>query len=1055
MKRKTIYVVTAVVCLSLFFVLQGRAFASDAPQTAVQDSKPMKLTGRVVDPDGFPLAAVAITVKGTSKSVVTDAEGKYEMDVNSGDIIAYYYLGYQTLELTAREADKLAVTLHREAEKLEDIVVVAFGTQKKESVVASVTTVDPSSLRVPVSNLTTSFAGQLAGVIAYQRSGEPGLDDAEFFIRGITSFGAGKKDPLILIDGIEMSSADLARINVDDIGSFSVMKDASAAALYGARGANGVILVTTKRGIEESVKLSIRAEVSSSMNTNLVELADPITYMKLHNEAVRTRWGAEKMSPYSSVKILNTELGRHPSLYPSVDWYGYMIKDFTVNQRYSMNVTGGGKAVQYYLSANFLRDQGILKEDSKNNFDNNIKLNRFQLRSNVDIKLTRLTKAVIRFYGTFDERTGPRGDGAQMFHLTRNATPVMFLPFYEPDEERLETTHTLFGNQSQNGKLAYVNPYAEMVSGFKKSSSSMMTSTVELNHTFDRALKGLVLSGIFNLKRDSYYDLQRGFTPFYYAPITGLPNNEYRLEPLNPDVGTEYLDFDGGGKSVSSVVYGELRATYNKTFKEKHDLNAMLVGTIRNSTSSDAGTLYESLPSRNISLSGRLAYGFDSRYFIEGNFGYNGSERFAEDNRFGFFPSIGAGWMVSNERFMEPAKKVLTKLKFKATYGLVGNDQIGNLSDRFFYLSNINMRASGYTFGTDLEYYRQGILINRYADPDITWEIATKADLGIEIGLWNVLDIQADYFTDRRRNILQARADIPSTMGLGYTPTSNIGEAESNGFEVAVNFNKSFNKNLWLTAMFNYTYAVGRYSKYEEADFSETPWRSHIGQKLNQVYGYIAERLFIDDEDVKNSPTQNVSSLSGIKYGAGDIKYKDINGDGTIDSYDIVPIGFPTTPEVVYGFGFSMGYKWIDLSCFFQGSGRSSFMISPTNTAPFLNNGQRALLQYYADDHWSENNRDLYALWPRLSDDTVPNNTVNSTWWLRDGSFVRLKKLEIGFTLPQRWTRSIKMDKARIYFSGTNLFVISKFEMWDPEMAGNGLGYPLQRVFNVGLNVNF
>ncbi len=1066
MKRKTILMAMAAVCLSLLFVSQGQAYAADAAEASVQNSEPMKLTGRVVDPDGFPLIAVAVTVKGTSKSAVTDAEGKYEIDVNSNDVIEYTSLGYEKTTMVARNADKLAVTLSPVVE-IEDVVVVAFGTQKRESVVASVTTVDPAKLRVPASNLTSSFAGQLSGVIAYQRSGEPGLDDAEFFVRGITTFGAGKKDPLILIDGIEMSSSDLARINVDDIGSFSVMKDASAAALYGARGANGVILVTTKRGVEDSVKLSIRAEVSTSMNTSLVELADPVTYMKLHNEAVRTRWGAEKPAPYSSAKILNTELGRDPHLYPSVDWYDYMIRKNTVNQRYSMNVTGGGKAVQYYLSANFLRDEGILKEDSNNKFDNNIKMNRFQLRSNVDIKLTRQTKAVIRFYGTFDERTGPRGDGTSMFHLTRNATPVMFLPFYEPDEEHSETTHTLFGNVRQDGKLIYTNPYAEMVSGYKKSSTSMMTSTVELSHTFDNALKGLVLSGIFNIKRDSYYDIQRGFKPFYYSPLLGTTNNEYKLEPLNPDGGTEYLVFNESTdtqKYVSSSLYAEARINYTKTIAEKHDLTAMLVGTLRNYTSTgvmsggvvtDVSTLYATLPQRNITLSGRLAYGYDSRYFIEGNFGYNGSERFGAKNRFGFFPSIGAGWMISNEKFMQPVKKVLSKLKLKATYGLVGNDQIGNLSDRFFYLSNINMAAGGYTFGTDLEYSRPGIAINRYADPDITWEIANKLDLGVEIGLWNALEIQADYFTDRRRNILQARSDIPTTMGLGYSPTSNIGEANSNGFEVAVNYNKSFGKDLWLKAMFNYTYAVGKYSKYEEADFSATPWRSHVGQKISQVYGYIAERLFIDDEDVKNSPLQNVSSGSGIAYGAGDIKYKDINGDGVIDSNDIVPIGYPSSPEVIYGFGFSLGYKWIDFSCFFQGSGRSSFMISPTLTAPFLNNGQRALLQYYADDHWSENNRDIYALWPRLSDDTVPNNTVNSTWWLRDGSFVRLKTLEVGVSLPHRWAQKIKMDRMRLYFSGTNLFVISKFKMWDPEMAGNGLGYPLQRVFNVGLNVNF
>ena len=1032
---------------------------SPRPSVQTQNEKKFDLTGRVVDKDGFPMVAVTVTVKNDpNKGTLTDNEGRYRISVFPSDTIIYSYLGYISQRFKAQDVDKLAITLLEDAEQIEDVVVVAFGTQKKESIVSSISTVNPTKLRVPSSNLTSSFAGQLAGVIAYQRSGEPGLDDAEFFIRGVTSFGAGKKDPLILIDGIEMSSGDLARLNVDDIGSFSVMKDASAAALYGARGANGVILVTTKQGIEDKVKLSIRAELSTSMNTSLVEIADPITYMKLHNEAVRTRWGVTRAMPYSSLKIANTERGTDPILYPAVNWYDYMIKDHTLNQRYSINITGGGKAVQYYLSGNLLHDEGILKEDSRNNFSNNIKLNRFQLRSNVNIKLAKNTQAVVRFYGTFDERTGPKKDGAEMFNLARNASPVRFLPYYPADENNLGTTHTLFGNDGEDARPEFSNPYAEMVSGYKKSSQSMMTTQLELEHRFTNALEGLVITGKFNLKRDSYYDLQRGFVPFYYRPITGLPSGEYVLQALNPDEGTEYLDFNGGDKYVISSIYGEARINYTKTLAEKHSLTAMLVGTIRNETSTQVFNLQQSLPKRNLSLSGRLAYGYDSRYFIEGNFGYNGSERFAIRNRWGFFPSIGLGWMISNERFMQGLSKVITKLKLKATYGLVGNDQIGALSDRFFYLSQIVMNTStyGYQFGTDLEYRKNGISITRYADYDITWEKAKKTDLGIELGLWNALDIQADYFIDKRHNILQERSDIPSTMGLNYAPLSNVGAAKTTGFEISANFNKSFNKDLWLTAMFNYTYSVGRYDKYEEPDYSDTPWLSHVGKKINQMYGYIAERLFIDDVDVANSPVQTVfSGTSPIPYGAGDIKYKDINNDGVIDKLDMVPMGYPTNPEIVYGTGFSLGFKGIDISCFFQGSARSSFMISPANTAPFLNNGQRALLQYYADDHWSESNRNEHALWPRLSDQAVSNNNVNSTWWLRDGSFLRLKKLEIGYTLPTRWTQKAKMESIRAYFSGTNLFVWSKFKMWDPEMAGNGLGYPLQKVFNVGVNINF
>ena len=479
------------------------------------------------------------------------------------------------------------------------------------------------------------------------------------------------------------------------------------------------------------------------------------------------------------------------------------------------------------------------------------------------------------------------------------------------------------------------------------------------------------------------------------------------------------------------------------------------MGSIRDEHSSadlslsSSAQLQASLPLRNISSAGRLAYGYDKRYFIEVNFGYNGSERFARKNRYGFFPSLGVGWMVSNEKFWEPVKDIVTTLKLKATYGKVGNDQIGATSDRFFYLSQVEMNGGGYSFGIPPR-YDSGISIGRYANDLITWEIAKKTNLGVELGICNDLSILADYFRERRENILQTRSDIPSTMGLVVIPQSNVGVANGHGFEVELKYQKNFNKDLWAVVNGNFTYATSKYEVYEEPDFSDVPWRSHVGQKISQPMGYIAERLFIDEADVENSPLQTFGS-----YDAGDIKYKDINNDGQIDENDIVPIGFPTIPEIIYGTGFSLGFKSFDVSCFFQGSARSSFFIDAAAITPFINNGQRGLLQYIADDHWSESNRDLNAFWPRLSDHIIANNAVTSTHWLRNGAFLRLKSAEIGYTVPSRISGKLHVDMLRFYASGNNLFVWSKFKMWDPEMAGNGLGYPIQRVINLGVNVSF
>lgn len=1014
----------------------------------------VSVSGRVVDQDGFPMPGVAVAIKerpGTG--VVTDIDGKYNISCGADETLVYSFIGYETHEEKAIGANNVTISLLEQAISLDEVQVVAFGKQKKESVVSSITTISPGELNVPSSNMTTAFAGKLAGVIAYQRSGEPGLDNADFFIRGITSFSAsGKKNPLILIDGMEMNTNDLAKLNPDDLASFSVMKDASSAALYGARGANGVILVTTKEGVAEKMTINVRGELSSSANSNLVELADPITYMNLHNEARITRSGRLDYV-YSPEKIYHTERGTNPLMYPSVNWYDYLIKDRTFNQRANVNISGGGRMVQYYIAGNMQHDTGILKNIPENTISSNIDIKKFQLRSNVTIKLTPRTKGMIRFYGTFDNSHGPQQTGKDIFHLARNATSVRFLPTYPKDEGNLYTNHLLFGT-AINETGYFTNPLAEVISGYKEAKSSMMLTQMEMDHKFDRMLDGLFIKGLINLKRESYYDLKRSYRPFYYQPVTTL-DGSYQLTNFNPTEGSEYLSYNFGSKSIIASIYGEFRIGYNKVLENKHDINLLFVSSFQQVTDTEATTIQQSLPQRNISTAGRLAYGYDSRYFAEFNFGYNGSERFARKQRFGFFPSVGAGWLVSNESFMEPFQKVISNLKLKATYGLVGNDQIGSLSDRFFYMSQVNMENSnyGYTFGTQLDNSKPGISISRYANELVTWEISRKMNLGFELGLFNDWSIIADYFTERRKNILQTRQDIPSSMGLATIPQSNLGIAEGKGFETEIKYQKSFSKDLWLVMNANFTYATSKYVKVEEPDYSDSPWRSKVGRKLNQREGFIAERLFIDEEEVRNSPKQNFGDATGTM--AGDIKYMDINGDGVIDSNDMVPIGHPTVPEIIYGAGFSMGYRNFDLSAFFQGSARSSFMIDVSSISPFLNNGQQALLKYIADDHWSENNRSLNPFWPRLSENVMTNNSQNSTYWLKDGTFLRLKTAELGYTFPERVSDRLRVKTFRVYLSGVNLLVWSKFKLWDPEMAGNGLGYPVQRVYNLGINIIF
>lgn len=1020
-----------------------------------------EVRGTITDSTGAPLPGVSITVKDRSNiGVSTDLNGKYILDVPPNSTLIFSLIGFDTQEIPIDGREVIDVVLMPASSQLEDVVVVAFGTQKKQDVIGAVTTINPSELKVPSSNLTTALAGRLAGVIAYQRSGEPGMDNADFFIRGVTTFGY-KVDPLILIDGVELSATDLARLQPDDIASFSIMKDATATALYGARGANGVILVTTKEGKEGKAKVSVRLENSISAPTKNVELADPVTYMYLHNEAVLTR-DPLGIQPYSQSKIDNTIAGTNPYYFPATDWRKELFKDYTVNQRANFNVSGGGQVARYYFAGTYNKDNGVLKVDPRNNFNNNIDLKSYLLRSNVNVNVTKTTEVGVRLYGSFDEYTGPIDGGAGMYRKVMRTNPVLFPAYYPTTEEYQYVNHIMFGGISM---VNYINPYADMVRGYQEYSRSLMLAQFELKQDFSFVTEGLSFRAMGNTNRSSYFDVARAYKPFYYqANGYNRLKDTYNLQILNELTGAEYLDYNEGSKNISSMFYLESALNYNRTFNGKHGLSGMLVYIMRQTLNANAGDLQQSLPFRNLGLSGRFTYAYDNRYFGEFNFGYNGSERFHKDFRFGFFPAGGVAWHISNEKFWEPFKSAVPLLKLRATYGLVGNDAIGGPEDRFFYLSNVNMNNSGRgaTFGTDFGYTRPGVSISRYDNADITWETAQKTNLGLEVNLFDKVGIQADFFSEYRRNILMTRASIPDYMGLSAAVRANVGEAAGKGMDVSVDYQQHVGRNFWIMARGNFTYAVSEYRVYEEPEYLKEWWKSRRGYSLSQQWGYIAERLFVDDVEVANSPRQNF----GITPRGGDIKFRDVNGDGQISALDQVPIGNPTTPEIVYGFGFSMGYKGFDLSCFFQGLTNESFWIDPAATAPFIAfyySGedqaafvpQNALLKAYADNHWSEHNPNVAALWPRLSAVPNPNNSTRSTWFMRDGSFLRLKTAELGYSLSGDKLKRLKMDNIRVYVSGTNLLTWSSFKLWDVEMAGNGLGYPIQRVFNMGLQVSF
>ncbi|MDR2038812.1 MAG: TonB-dependent receptor, partial [Bacteroidales bacterium] len=970
------------------------------------------VTGTVVDENGEPLPGATVQVSGTTRGVLTDTDGTFSINIRPTDQLEVSFVGYQKYSVPVGTQTRIEVSLKPLQNELDEVTIVAFGKQKKESVISSIQTVNARDLRVPSSNLTTAFAGKMAGVISYQTSGEPGQDNAEFFIRGITTFGAGKVDPLILVDNVEVSTDDLARLHPDDIQSFSILKDATATALYGARGANGVILVTTKEGREGRARVSFRFENSFSSPTKTIKMADAITYMEMANEAALTRNPLESL-PYSNTKIENTSRGGNPFVYPEVDWMDMLTKKVASNQRANLNISGGGKVARYYIAASFSKDNGILKVDNRNNFNNNINLKKYLVRSNININLTNSTEAVIRVHGTFDDYTGPIMSGTDMYKSALNVSPVRFPAYFEPDELHRRYEHILFGGSEGS---SYMNPYAELVKGYREESKTVMLAQFELKQDFEQWIEGLSARVLGSTTRNSAFDVSRSYKPFYYEVGSyDRHTDTYILTPLNADgsdVGTEYLNYRPGYKSVSSSFYAEGAVNYNRTFG-KHGVSGMLVGIIRHSISGNESTLFQSLPKRNLGLSGRFTYDFDGRYLAEFNFGYNGSEKFDKGHRWGFFPSVGLGWVPSNEAFWnDNLKKIVSKLKFRGTYGLVGNDEIS--SQRFFYLSEvISGGGRGFRSGFDFNgINRSGMSIKTYANSNIGWEIAYKSNLGIELGLFEgKIELLADLFQERRTNILQSRADIPSEMGLWDESQSNVGEANGKGIDISLDYNHNITTDFWIVGRMNFTYARSTYHYYEEPNYGlmQTPWLSRKDNAISQQWGLVAERMFIDDADIKKSPRQDY----GV-YLPGDIKYKDINKDGVINDVDRVPIGYPSTPEINYGFGFSAGYKNFDMSVFFQGSARSSFWIDASAMSPFVRrntyedeNGKKlitetGLARFIADDYWSELSQNPDAYWPRLSNTVISNNVQRNTRFMKNGAFLRFKSAEIGYSLPEK-----------------------------------------------------
>ncbi|WP_255301932.1 TonB-dependent receptor [Butyricimonas sp. Marseille-P3923] len=1008
----------------------------------------IKISGRIVDEKGNPIAGATIVIVGTTQGVASDAEGHYTIAAKPDDVLRVSFIGYKTETIDINGKEKLNARLNPTEENLEEVTVVAFGEQKRESIVSAITTIRPESLKSSNSDLTTTFAGKVPGMIAWQTGGLPGaLTEEEmntkFYIRGITSFGENAKiDPLILLDGVEVSKLDLARIDPEDIEAFSVLKDASATAMYGARGANGVILVTTKKGVEGNVYTSIRYEAIMAEATREIDVVDPVTYMIAYNEASMGRY-PEQGPKYSADKINNTGNPHFPSwLYPANDWYNMIFRKRAINHHFGLNLRGGGSKVQYYASLNHNYDEGRFKSDRLNDFDVNVRNNQSSLRVNLNVNMTESAKLVVTSFTTLDQYKGPVSSAAGAYAMAFKASPVDYAAMYEPDET-YNWPHLMFGGVTKDSP----NPYMEMQYGYIERRRYSSVNRIEYIQNLSLLLKGLELRGNLSIYQEGLYVTPFVTEPYMYRLLDyDHQTGKHQLQSLKEDARST-LQTGESSSSGSTSLEGQFYLLHNGVWGD-HTTSFTSVFNLSQKSNAHPGDILSAIPQRNMGLSMRLSYGYKNRYYLEGSFGYNGSERFDKDKRFGFFPAAGAAWIASKEPFMQSTSRWLDYLKLRLSYGQVGNDGIGGTrGNRFLFLPNIiqNKNTKEYT-------------IRAYENPYIEWEIAEQVNLGAEIKLFkNLIELNIDAYQQVRHNILSFRTTIPATAGFGLNPEANIGKARSRGIDLEANVRHLFNPDFWFILSGTFTYSKATYLKLDEA-FDKPVWQMKKGHDISQQIGYIAEGLFQSQEEIDAAPKQSGNVMPG------DIRYRDISEDGVIDVYDATHIGFPTTPRIIYGFSGTLAYKDFEFNFSFQGSGQRSLFMSASALSPFV--GDNALLKDIWEDHWSPDNMKVRPLWPRLSPDGIEAHnkeeyvagqeaTRYSTYFMREVKFLRCTALELGYNLPKRWLEKIKIQRLKVYARTNNPFIISNFDLWDVELGNSAFNYPIQRTYSVGVNLSF
>ena len=1005
-----------------------------AVSTSFSQEGTVLVAGLVKDKTGMLIANASVTEKGTQNTVATNASGLFSIRVkNSSALIVLSAVGYAPQELAVVTTGNMVVEMDIKAENLSEVAVVGYGRQKKISVVGSQTTVKPEELKIPVRDLTNALAGRLAGVVAVQRSGEPGYDAASIFIRGVSTFASSPRSPLLVVDGVPDRSIN--NIDPEDIESFTILKDASATAVFGTRGANGVILVNTKKGKAGKAQINVEVNQAYSQFTQLPSFVDAPTFMRMYNEGLTMR---ARTVQYAEDVIQKHASGEDPDLYPNVDWFKELFNKYGNSNRVNLNVRGGSSTANYYISAGYYNEVGMFKRDEVQAYNSSINFNRYNFTSNVNVDLTKTTKLELGINGFLTNGNYPGIGTPSLFSEATRVPPHVVPAVYSN------------GQAPQYQLGTPVSPYIPLTrSGYATEFSNTVRSNIRLKQDLDFWLKGLSISSMFAFDNYSAATLRRTRSVSTFRATGRDASGKLLTSPIF--VGSDVLGFSSS-TATNRRIYTESSLNYTNTFKTVHNVSGMLLYNQSDYVNSNATDVVSSIPFRLRGLTGRATYGYDNKYFVEGNFGYTGSENFTPNSRFGFFPSVGAGWVVSNEKFFDPVATVLSHFKLRYSYGLSGNS---NTSDRFLFLTQINT-GNGYTYGVPGSTIAYGGLQEGQVGSDVTWETSKRHNLGIELHAFhNELQLIVELFKERRQGILIRNYTIPYASGYrsDNIPYGNIGITSNKGIDASLTYTKNLKRSSFISFTGSFNYNQNR-NIYDGLPPWQYPWLNRQGHPIDQRFGYVALGLFADSTEILASPTQ----AGDVR--PGDIKYKDLNGDGIINSYDQTAIGYGAVPRMLYGLNFGFGYRGFDLSLFFQGAGLVDFnYASGFGTTPFSEGATYGNMYNMVTDRWTGDSKtsNPRPFYPRMStNQTITTNYQTSTWWIKRADYVRLKNAEFGYNFSARTLKRFAVSKMRVYVNGTNLFTKSRWKIWDPELGdGRGTSYPNTTMYNVGFRISF